>query len=144
MWRRPLGLGPIGAARSAQFFLRSRGRDEPSLIAPRTDPYERDYRIRLLPGMSNGEALLMVRVQHPWDGNPAIKKRSVPLPRHLPALTATSQNGPPHAPQTMHEYSQPIQVARNSVVLVITQSDLPKPLTNQRCSARAFGGSALP
>jgi hypothetical protein len=29
----------------------------------------------------------------------------------------------------MHEYSQPIEVARNSVVLVITQSDLSEPST---------------
>src|SRR6202011_1618920 len=52
-------------------------------------------RIRLLPWMSNGKTLLGVWMQHPWDGNPAIKNRCVPLPRHPPTLAAPSQNGPP-------------------------------------------------
>jgi hypothetical protein len=39
----------------------------------------------------------------------------VPLPRHLPALAATSQNSPPHSPQMMHKNSHPNEVARNSV-----------------------------
>src|ERR1019366_2777587 len=33
----------------------------PSLIAPRTDPYERNYRIRLLPRMSGVKVLLGAR-----------------------------------------------------------------------------------
>jgi len=69
--------------------------------------------------MSGGEALLGVWMQHPWDGNPAIKNRCVPLPRYPPTLAATSQNGPPQSPQPMHENSQPIKVSRNSMVLVI-------------------------
>jgi hypothetical protein len=83
--------------------------------------------------MSGGEALLWVRMQHPWVRNPAIKKRSMPLPRHLATLTTTNQNGPPQSSQPMHENAQPIEVSRDSVVLVITQSDLPKPPADQRC-----------
>ena len=33
----------------------------------------------------------------------------------------------------MHENAQPIEVSRDSMVLVIAQSDLPKPLADQRC-----------
>jgi len=72
-------------------------------------------------------------MQHPWERYPAIKNRLVPLPRYLPALAATSQNCPPHSPQMMHENSQPIEVARNSMVLVIAQGDLSEPIADQRC-----------
>ena len=80
------------------------------LTAPRTDPYVRHYRIRLLPWMRGAKRLLGIRMQQPWDWNPAIKERSVPLPRHLPALTATNQDGPPQTPQPMHEDTQPIEI----------------------------------
>src|SRR4029453_893573 len=82
--------------------------------------------------MTGGEALLGIRMQHPWNRNPAIKKRSMPLPLHRPTLTAAGQDGPPQTPQPMHENAQPMKISRNSVVLVITQRDLPKPPTDQR------------
>ena len=35
------------------------------------------HAVVILPWTSSGEALLGVRMQHPWERNPAIKKRSV-------------------------------------------------------------------
>ena len=57
------------------------GRDADSLSTPRTDPYVRNSRMRLLSRMSNVEVSIRVRVQYAWSRKPAIKERADAVPK---------------------------------------------------------------
>ena len=65
-----------------------RGRDASCPSPPRTDPYLRSYRIRLLPRVSGSEALKRARMQNAGIGNPASHVARKPTPRHAMSLAA--------------------------------------------------------
>ena len=57
---------------------------------PRTDPYKRVYALRLLPGMSGGEASIRIGMQNTGSRNPPGQERGETSPSHLCALTAAN------------------------------------------------------
>jgi len=63
-------------------------------------------------------------------GYPPVEDRSQGLPPSLCALAATNQDVPPEPIDALPEGAQLIDIPGNSMVLVITGDDLPKPCTN--------------
>src|SRR5450759_4086078 len=92
-------------------------------------------RIRLQPWMGGVKTLHWIRVQNTGLGNPPVKEPREPLPWHVATLTAMDQYNPPQSAQAFCEDLEPIQVARNSMVLVIAQSDFVQPFAD-RCWRR--------
>ena len=82
--------------------------------------------------MSSAETCHRVRVQNARERNPAVQQSVQLLPGLAPLLTATKQDVSPQYAQPVLEQRQPIGVARNRVVLVIAQYDLPQPLSDPR------------
>src|ERR1700733_13774181 len=64
----------------------SRGRDNGFPSPPRTDPYKRNCRIRLLPRMHGVEAHVRMRMQDLSTWNPSTDQRQEPRPEHPVAL----------------------------------------------------------
>src|SRR6516225_764870 len=87
-------------------------------------------RIRLLPGMSSGEACIRIGVQNAGLRNPSEQERGETIPAHLCALTAADEDAPPQPSKATLEDAQLSRVTRDSVVLVISQHNLPKPYTD--------------
>jgi len=63
-------------------------------------------------------------VQNSRERNPALQQRSEPLPGSFTPLTATIQ---------ISEGTELMQIARNSMVLVVALNDLGQPFTDLRC-----------
>ena len=63
-------------------------------------------------------------------GYPPVEDRSQGLPPPLCALAATNQDVPPEPIDALSEGAQLIDIARDSVVLVVAVDDLPKPCTD--------------
>src|ERR1017187_3241778 len=81
-------------------------------------------RIRLPPWMSGVKTCRRIRVQSPGYPNPAVQNRVKPIPGCPALLTAAEQNKPPQPSQPVHEDPQVIKIARDSMVLVVTQGHL--------------------
>ena len=71
-------------------------------------------------------------MQNSRERNPAFQQRGEPLPGPFAALTATIENSSPQPAQTMPEGTELIQIARDSMVLVVALNHLPKPFTHLR------------
>jgi hypothetical protein len=69
--------------------------------------------------MSGGKTKLRIRMQNTTERNPTVEQRVDSLPAHFGALTAATENRSPHPAQPMHRGSQPLHVARHSVILVV-------------------------
>ena len=82
--------------------------------------------------MSSAETFHRVRVQNARERNPAVQQSVQLLPGLAPLLTATKQDVSPQYAQPVLEQRQPIGVARNRVVAVITQYDLLQPSSDLR------------
>ncbi|HEX4807451.1 MAG TPA: hypothetical protein VH325_00890 [Bryobacteraceae bacterium] len=63
-------------------------------------------------------------------GNPSEQERGEPIATDLSTLAAENQFAPQQPSNSPAEDAQLASATRNSVVLVITQHDLPKPGTN--------------
>ena len=72
-------------------------------------------------------------MQNSRERNPALQQRSEPLPGPFAALTATIENSSPQPAQTMPEGTELIQIARDSMVLVVTLNGPLQPFTDLRC-----------
>ena len=72
-------------------------------------------------------------MQNSRERNPALQQRGEPLPGPFAALTATIENSSPQPAQTMPEGTELIQIARDSMVLVVALNDLREPFTDLRC-----------
>ena len=72
-------------------------------------------------------------MQNSRERNPALQQRGEPLPGPFAALTATIENSSPQSAQTMPEGTELIQIARDSMVLVVALNDLGQPFTDLRC-----------
>ena len=84
------------------------------LTAPRTDPYERDYRIRLLPWMSRVEANHGIGVQDSGLGQPPRADLVEVSPVHPPLLAASAEPLPPQPSQARCRYRCRIRGHSNS------------------------------
>ena len=62
--------------------------------------------------------------------NPSEQERGETIPAHLCALTAADEDAPPQPSKATLEDAQLSRVTRDSVVLVISQHNLPKPHTD--------------
>src|SRR5262249_20290516 len=80
-------------------------------------------RIRLPPRMSGEKAYDRVGMQNAWCWDPASGNAGDPIPLHR-LLAATTQGKPPQASQPLPEDTQPIDVSRDRMVLVIASHDL--------------------
>src|ERR1039457_2842043 len=87
-------------------------------------------RILLLRRMSGVEACIGIGVQNAGWRNPAVQDWCKTFPPHLCALTPADQNTLPEPAYAEFEDAQLRRVPGNSVVLVITQHDLPEPRTD--------------
>src|SRR6202140_3492909 len=87
-------------------------------------------RIRLLPGMLNGEGSHRIRMQNMWSWNPSAQEWIEPIPPHLCTLTATYEYSSPQPANATSKDAQLCRVARNSMVLVVAQHNLAEPCTN--------------
>src|SRR5260221_9163124 len=87
-------------------------------------------RIRLLRRMSGVEAYIGIGVQNSGWRNPPVQDWGETFPAHLCALTAADQNTLPEPAHAKFEDAQLRRVPGYSVVLVITQHDLPEPPTD--------------
>jgi hypothetical protein len=76
-------------------------------------------RIRLPPWMSSEKANCRIGMQNTWSWNPWREDREIPIPRYS-SLTAAAENQPPQSPRWLPEETQPVDVARDGVVAVIT------------------------
>ena len=72
-------------------------------------------------------------MQNSRERNPVLQQRCEPLPGPFAALTATIEYPSPQPTQAMPEGAELIQIARNSMVLVIALDDLRQPFTHLRC-----------
>ena len=70
---------------------------------PRTDPYERNSRIRLLPRMSDVEALIRIWMLGPRRGQVAATDTCEPVPVHFSLVPPSSQRLPPEATEPVLE-----------------------------------------
>src|ERR1700693_4970172 len=80
--------------------------------------------------MSGVEACIGIGVQNAGWRNPAFQDGGKTFPPHLCALTPADQNTLPEPTHAKFEDAQLSRVPGNSVVLVITQHDLPEPRTD--------------
>jgi hypothetical protein len=87
-------------------------------------------RIRLLRRMSGVEASIGVGMQDSGRWYPSVEDWRIFRPLLSRGLTATNQNAPPQSMKAMHEGGQLVDVAGNSMVLVVTRYDLPQPCTD--------------
>jgi hypothetical protein len=69
----------------------------PLLGAPRTDPYERHSRIRLLPRVSGGEPHAGPRMKESWFGEPVVGQLFRPPPIEAVLLAAPPERSHPEA-----------------------------------------------
>jgi hypothetical protein len=79
--------------------------------------------------MSGEKADDRIGMQNAWCWKPASGDAGDPTPRHG-LLTAATQGKPPHAPQPLPKGTQPIDVARDRMVLVIASHNLSQPCTD--------------
>jgi hypothetical protein len=80
--------------------------------------------------MSGVEACIGIGVQNAGWRNPPVQDWGKTFPPHLCALTPADQNTLPEPAHAKFEDAQLGRVPGNSVVLVITQHDLPEPRTD--------------
>ena len=80
--------------------------------------------------MGGVEASLRVGVQDPGRWYPLFEDHGKFCPLLLRALTTTNQNVTPQSIDTISEDAQLIDVARDSVILVVAVDHLPKPFTD--------------
>ena len=73
--------------------------------------------------MSGEKAYDRIGMQNAWCWDRASGNSGDPIPLHK-LLTAATQSKPPQAPQSLPEDTQPIEVTRDRVVLVIASHDL--------------------
>jgi hypothetical protein len=71
-------------------------------------------------------------MKNAWLWNPAVQQRVEPLPVRSAALTAATDYERPQLTQPMTKHRQPIQVARDGVVLEIAHDDLFQSFADQR------------
>src|SRR6516164_3557870 len=102
--------------------------------APRTDPYEPNSGIRLLPRVSDGKALLRPRKKDFRLRKPGISDLLHPLSRDPPVLTASRQRPAPEGNHVMAECSDRCRVGRHGVIGEIASDNLrqPAPLLGDR------------
>src|SRR5260370_23080986 len=95
--------------------------------ATRTDPYEPNSGIRLLPRVSDGKALLRPRKKDFRLRKPVISDLLDPLPRDHTVLTASRQRAAPEVNHVMAECSDRCRVGRHGVICEIASDNLPQP-----------------
>src|SRR5882762_8590294 len=88
-------------------------------------------RIRLLPWMISGKARIRIGMQNAGLRNPPEQEWGETLPAHSRALTATDEDASPQSTNATTENAQLSRVARNGMVLVVAQHNLPKPCTDR-------------
>ena len=69
-------------------------------------------------------------MQNSWERNPAFQQRIQLPPGSLAALTATIQISSPQPTQAMPEDTKLIEIAGDSMVLVVALDDLREPFTD--------------
>ena len=95
--------------------------------APRTDPYVRNYLIRLLPRVLGVEAIVGIRMQDPGSWKPAIDVSTEPSPGHAVALAPASKRVKPGVYRLRSERVQRSHVAGDGVVVEIPLHHPPQP-----------------
>jgi hypothetical protein len=104
-----------------------RRRHESVVAQPRTDPYVRNYLIRLLPRMSDGEAHAGIRVKNAGTGQPPIQSGIEALPRHPGTLAPPLQSAVPSPCRLSPERYQTAVVHRDRMVVEVTLHHRPQP-----------------
>src|SRR6266446_8162487 len=99
---------------------------------PRTDPYERISRIRLLPWMNGVKAHIRIRMHDVDAGNPPAHQSLHTLPVHVVPLASAAQGLPPVPGNPISEGLKPIPVAGNRVIVEVALHDRPQPLPRLR------------
>jgi hypothetical protein len=69
-------------------------------------------------------------MEHALNRNPALGKRSEPIPGHAALLTATPKREPPVARDLFSELSHAASVTRNRVVVEVALDDRSEPLAS--------------
>ena len=86
--------------------------------APRTDPYVKDYFIRLLPWVCDGKAHGRIRMEDLRLGDPAPRQTVKPLPGPDPAFLASpAKHAKPEAFHLGAEFIKAVDVAGDRVVV---------------------------
>jgi hypothetical protein len=80
--------------------------------------------------MNGVETLASKRMEHALNRNPALGKRSKPIPGHAALLTATPKRQPPTPRNLFAELSHAASVTRNRVVVEVSLNDRSEPLAS--------------
>jgi len=107
------------------------------LTAPRTDPCERNSRTRLLPRVSDAEALSGPGVGYPRLGQPAIGQPFHAPPRRTVPLATPAQGASPEFDDVVAECRQGAGVTGHGMVGEVAPHDRSQPLP-------LFGGVLVP
>ena len=100
-----------------------------SFERPRTDPYWRNSRLRLLPRVSDGEADAGPWMKDLQLGEELIGQFRHPRPYQSRSLTASAQPPMPEDNDMISECGQRQAVGRHGVVGEVTGDDLTKPFS---------------
>ena len=95
---------------------------------PRAEPYERNYRIRLLLRVLGVEADVRVGMQDPSPGNPMVDDRPEPCPRHPVPLTSAPKRVKPTADRLASERVQADEIAGHPVIVEVPLHHASQPL----------------
>src|SRR5690625_1611266 len=122
---------------SADLYRRfRRGRDTRRRVPPRSDPYVRNYLIRLLPRVFGVKANIRIWVDDAGSGKPFALQAIEAFPRPALArfLTAPSDHPQPHSADLSVELARRFHIPRHSMILGETADHAcqPSPRLRQR------------
>ncbi len=95
---------------------------------PRTDPYGRNYRIRLLPRVLGVESLVGIRVQYPGTGDPFVDEWAEACPRQSMLVAPASQREEPVTYRLRTERHHAGHVVWHRVVVEVAPNHRRQPL----------------
>jgi len=107
---------PNSRVASRRWGLPNRGRNARCRAPPRTDPYVRHSRIRLLPRVGDGEANIGPRMKDARRRQPRRHEPSDAAPRHRGLLTAPPKRAPPEFGDVIAEGTKSSRVRGHRVV----------------------------
>ena len=90
---------------------------------PRTDPYVRLSRIRLLPRVADGEALIGPRMADARLWKPYVGQLHDLIPSDPPLLAAAAERAPPAAGDLISECHERTIVGRPGVIVEVALDD---------------------
>ena len=86
--------------------------------APRTDPYVKDYFIRLLPWVADDQSLVGIRMENPGVGKPAPRQTANPFPGPSASFLAPpTQDATPESLDLSTKCVETAEVAGDRVVV---------------------------